>query len=169
MRIDKIYFDMDGVLADFGRGVRELLHMKFYSQDEKRPNSYYDLLFKEIQEYKSFYQDLIPIPQGMDLFNFLYNKLGKDHVEILTAIPNPKRNILNAAQNKIDWCRKYLPDVVVNIALRKEKINFVKSKSSILIDDYTKNIDSWNKMGGTGILFTPEKDMKSAILEILSL
>ena len=28
MKIEKIYFDMDEVLADFNRGVRELCHME---------------------------------------------------------------------------------------------------------------------------------------------
>jgi hypothetical protein len=36
MTVWKIYLDMDGVLADFERGIRELCHMEPQSQNGKR-------------------------------------------------------------------------------------------------------------------------------------
>ncbi len=37
MEISKIYFDMDGVLADFDRGVTELCNFPYIPQDKKTP------------------------------------------------------------------------------------------------------------------------------------
>ena len=34
MEIKKIYFDMDGVLADFDRGVREYLNLELLDQEK---------------------------------------------------------------------------------------------------------------------------------------
>ena len=37
MEVKKIYFDMDGVLADFDRGVRELRGVDCISQEQRAP------------------------------------------------------------------------------------------------------------------------------------
>ena len=37
MTAEKIYFDMDGVLADFDRGVRELCGMEAFDQGGRSP------------------------------------------------------------------------------------------------------------------------------------
>ena len=39
MKVKKIYFDMDGVLADFERGVREICCLEPIPQDAKNNDS----------------------------------------------------------------------------------------------------------------------------------
>ena len=78
-------------------------------------------------------------------------------VEILSAQPAARRNILTAEQDKRDWCKKYLPKIPVNITYRREKKNY--AKGNILIDDYQSNVDAWEEAGGIGILFTGKEDV----------
>lgn len=44
-------------------------------------------------------------------------------------------------------------DIVVNLVRRANKKDFCKGEGYVLIDDYRKNIEEWEDVGGTGILF----------------
>ena len=48
MTVEKIYFDMDGVLADFNRGVKEILGIEPMDQDSATKD-YDDRLFQAIK------------------------------------------------------------------------------------------------------------------------
>ena len=50
MTAEKIYFDMDGVLADFERGIRELCHMEAPSQNGKQDEKADDLMWEAVRE-----------------------------------------------------------------------------------------------------------------------
>ncbi len=73
--------------------------------------------------------------------------------EILTGIPKPRREIVNAASDKKAWVKRLLSeDIKVNIVFREEKPQYCTGKGYILIDDMERNIKEWNEMGGTGIV-----------------
>ncbi|MBE6129039.1 MAG: hypothetical protein E7185_07170 [Erysipelotrichaceae bacterium] len=166
MEFKKIYFDMDGVLADFDRGVRELLGFEPMSQ-ENHTREYDDKLFTAIREHGDFYAQLEVIDESLLLFNELYSQYGGEVVEILTGVPNPKREIFEATGNKIDWVRRYMPEgVVVNALARKEKVKFCLGPEYILIDDFSLNIREWKKAGGTGILYTGADDVRRKLQEL---
>ena len=59
MEIDmkKIYFDMDGVLADFDKGIRQLCHLENIDQG-KRTEEEDILLWKKVKEIPHFYNCL---------------------------------------------------------------------------------------------------------------
>lgn len=160
-----IYFDMDGVLADFSRGVQELCHME--PSNLNNPNEAHDnLMWKKIQEIGDFYYQLKPMPGTVELFQKL-NRLSPGSVQILTAVPKPKRGIITAGEDKRRWVEKYLgKDIAVNIVLKEEKKNFVKDKDCILIDDLEKNIREWEECGGTGILFQDAEQVVKRLREI---
>lgn len=153
MEIKKIYFDMDGVLADFDRGVRELCNMEPLPQSENLPAGYDDELWSKVRETGHFYDKLDLIPGVKELFDYVYNKYG-DKCEILTGVPKPRRGITTAGDDKINWVRRLLSnDVVVNIVWREDKPDYCSGKDCILIDDYELNIREWENCGGTGVLF----------------
>lgn len=150
MEIKKIYFDMDGVLADFDRGVIELCGLEPISQGISGPRE--ELMWGRIRDVGHFYDKLEIMPQAKDMFDKLYGKYG-DICEILTGIPQPKRGIVGAGKDKIKWVRRLISkDIKVNIVLRENKPQFCTGKDCILIDDYKKNIREWEAAGGTGIL-----------------
>ena len=86
------------------------------------------------------------------MFDAVYGKYG-DKCEILTGIPKPRREIVNAASDKKAWVKRLLSeDIKVNIVFREEKPQYCTGKGYILIDDMERNIKEWNEMGGTGIV-----------------
>ena len=152
MQIEKIYFDMDGVLADFDRGIIELGKIAKVDQSKATPTTD-DELWNAVRSVDNFYDKLEPVSGSVEMFRKLYSIYG-DKCEILSAVPKPHRNIPSAREDKFKWVRRVLSDqVVINLVYRAEKQDFVKGKGCILIDDYQINIDEWTSAGGTGILF----------------
>ena len=154
MKVNKIYFDMDGVLADFDRGVWELCHFESTKQCGEQNPEQDDLMWEKIRAVDHFYDRLELMPGAREMFDRIYGKYG-DRCEILTGIPKPKRGIVTAGEDKIAWMRRLLsPEIRVNIVLRAEKIRYCTGPETILIDDLDRTIREWREAGGTGILFT---------------
>ncbi len=160
MNVTKIYFDMDGVLANFEKGVRDMCGIDSYSQNEKRPSGYDEMMWQKVSGVEHFYDKLEVIPGALEMFNAVRNAYG-DRCEILTGIPKPHKGVPTAAEDKIAWTRRLLSkDIVIHTVYRAEKIEYCKGPDYILIDDMKKTIKNWNELGGTGILHvSPEETM----------
>ena len=165
MKASRIYIDMDGVLADFERGVREMCGMEPPAQDRKHPELD-DLMWEKIRDTERFYDRLELMPGAKEMFDTVYGAYG-DRCEILTGIPKAKRGILTAGEDKISWMRRLLnKDVAVNICLRAEKILKCTGPETVLIDDLKKNIDEWREAGGTGILHVSAEQTLKELREL---
>ncbi|MCQ2505573.1 MAG: hypothetical protein MJ113_00135 [Lachnospiraceae bacterium] len=162
MQIKKIYLDMDGVLADFDKGVQDLLGLPRVDQG-KRTEEENRKLHQSMREYDHFYDHLELLPHAKEMFNYIYGRFGK-RCEVLSGIPVPKKGIATAKDDKIAWMRRNLSeDIKMNIVLRSEKVNYCEGRDCILIDDFSKNIEEWEAAGGTGILFTSWEDTKEKL------
>lgn len=160
MEVQKIYFDMDGVVADFNRGVAELCHLPVIPISEVT-EAQDDEMWKAIRAVGHFYDKLEPIPGAVQMFRTIQERFG-DRCEILTGIPKKRRGIDTAGADKTAWAHRILsPDVTVNIVYAEEKKNFCKGKAYILIDDLEKNIHAWEAASGTGVLCrSPQQTME---------
>ena len=155
MKIRKIYFDMDGVLADFSLGVEELCGLPADCSDDK--------MWEAIKKVPHFYLKLKPMKNAIEMIQKVIEKYGAD-CEILTAVPKPKRGILTAGTDKIQWIREMVSDKMkVNIVIREEKKTFCTGKDCVLVDDLMGNIRDWEMNGGTGILFTTAENVLKKI------
>lgn len=153
MEIKKIYFDMDGVLADFDLGIDELTYAHRIDQKTatKEEN---DAIWDAVRPVEHFYDKLKIMPGAKEMFDAIYEEFG-DRCEILTGVPKPKRNIKFCCEDKVNWTHRLLnPDIVVNTVYRAQKKDFCTGADCILIDDLPKNIAEWEEAGGTGIYHT---------------
>lgn len=165
MKIKKIYFDMDGVLADFNRGIKELCNMEPLDQKTAKPGDD-DKMWERVKAAGHFYDKLEPMEGAVGMFSQLHDMYG-DACEILSAVPKPKRGIVTAEEDKINWAHRVLSESLkVNIVVREEKKNYCTGPDCILIDDLWENIDEWNKNGGTGIHFDNAKNVLAKIKEL---
>ena len=159
MEVNRIYFDLDDVLADFTGGVRDICGLEIRGDHPVSD----DVLFEGIRVAGDFYKRVNPIADSVELFSDLRVMYG-DAVEILTAIPKPSRGLQRIGDDKIEWIGRHIGrDVKVNIVYRREKVNFVRNRGSILIDDNPGNIEAWEAAGGTGLLFTDASSARTAL------
>ncbi len=144
----KIYFDMDGVLADFDGMLRK--HHPHVEDFSVLPDDEFWPLVKAIP---NFWEDLEILPGANEMVKAAFENENVTHVEVLSA---PSRHDLRSYAGKVKWLEKhfseYFPfDLRLNLVIAKNKKHFAEP-GSVLIDDLDKNIDAWNKNGGFGIL-----------------
>lgn len=138
----KIFLDLDGVMADFERGVREILKL-----DPKKVSN--EELFSTLaKKGKDFFLKLPKTKDADRLWKFLQ---GND-IKILTGVPTTNRE--EAAKNKVSWVRRNLSKNVKVITTSSRSKKKYAGPDNILIDDRKDNITEWKAAGGIGILHT---------------
>ena len=138
----KLMVDMDGVLADFIKGVNDFIKGGYTEGNNKQ-------MWKDIKEYSNnggrLWADLDPMPDAMELWNYV-----KPHnPEILTSAGNPA---FGADEQKQEWIANRIGNPKVNIVRKSAEKANMAAPNIILIDDLRKSIDPWVAAGGIGIL-----------------
>ena len=168
----KVYFDMDGVLADFDGRMLEKFGINPADRNDRkkvRDRAKFDdeLWAKVREEAPRYFLELEPFPDALALLRETIERLGVENVAILTAVPKPERGIVHAAADKEAWIRRHVgPDIEVRIGLRAEKAASAQSADDILIDDNEGNIKEWEAAGGAGILHTTAGATRARLVEL---
>lgn len=127
----KIFLDLDGTLAKFN--VKNALQ-RFATEEG---------FFERLGAYKNIEE---------------INEMAKEgNVYIISASPN-----VQADNDKMKWIQKYLFNIpIANIVICrvgenkaeiiKSQLNIMIDKTTVLLDDYTKNLTEWENAGGVGI------------------
>lgn len=138
-----IFFDLDGVLADFVQGYKDMFGRDAYKDDPFTINQF-------CMQEPHFFRKLKVIPEGMELLNQLR---GKYKIIFLTT---PMEGMPWCKWDKIAWIEEDIgPEF--DILFAKDKSQYVTDQRSILIDDMNYNLDPWKEAGGTSIKFEKNK------------
>jgi hypothetical protein len=124
-----IFCDLDGVLADFEKGVYKIFNKPPYEIQT-------GLMWSAIRKCKTFFENLEWMHDGKELWKHIknYNPI------ILTGVPY---GIENAALQKLDWCARELgPEYRVITCKTDDKPKYC-IVDSILIDDRDKIKSRW--------------------------
>ena len=127
----RIFLDLDGTLARFN--VKNAL--------------------ERFDNEKGFFANLLAY-KGIEIVNELAKE---DNLFIISASPNEQ-----ADNDKMIWLEKYLPNIkqenITICRIGENKAKVIESKYNIeineqcyLLDDYTKNLNEWESVGGVGI------------------
>jgi hypothetical protein len=152
----KIFCDLDGVLSDFSKGVKELLKLEHSEDKYESTPQYRKKMWNALADYQKaggkFWYELKLMPDGMELWDYIKKY---PNTEILSATGNSK---FGGASQKKKWVKKNLGNPKVNLVQKAEQKAKFAAPNHILIDDKEKAINPWIESGGIGILHTNTKN-----------
>jgi 5'(3')-deoxyribonucleotidase len=153
-----IYCDIDGVLADFGRSVEQVMHQfggnpSFVFNHNNDSRKVRDEIWTTLYEYQKkfgyiFWRNLDVMSDATELWNYI----KKYHAQILSATGQPR---YKADIQKRGWVTEHFgSNIHINfVQTAAEKAKF-SGPDKILIDDQMKAINPWKAAGGVGIHHT---------------
>lgn len=155
MKVDyKIYVDLDGVLADLDKHLKQTIGKTFMDLrgTDHTGNGFEMFVADERAKGHSVFDQLDMMPDA----ELLWNYVVKYNPSILTATGQPH---VPAKAEKIRWVHENLEgfDQIYTVQGGKDKYTFAEP-NAILIDDSVKNINDWIRAGGKGILHTSAAD-----------
>lgn len=141
-----IFFDMDGVLADFNGGAKGLIKdagLTLPAEDDWHylSSPFYKAQVRYIATSQSFWRSLEPIKPAIEAFN-----LARKHSMILSSPGFPV-----SATPKLDWCQKHLGIGEKKVILTSAK-HYLAAPGRFLIDDKSGNCQAFAEAGGSAIL-----------------
>jgi len=146
-KFEKIYLDMDGVIADFAKRYKELHKISPEEADKKKQfGKFFDEFIKSGQ-----FATLDLMPDAKQLLSFL-NTTGVP-VEILSSTARQDSHVAISRQKTI-WLDRHGINYTANFVPGKSLKYKFATPESIIIDDTKSVIDDWRKAGGIGIHHT---------------
>ena len=149
----RVYLDLDGVLADFNRGVAEVFDLPYpesgllgygwmyymHLWERMSVEEYLDRLAKE----KDFWANLLPFPWYRDIPNWL------DWKQLDWAFLSSTTNHWKSYSGKVQWVQtNYGKDYLPKLILLLENKSRIARPGDILVDDSEKNCQEWVRAGG---------------------
>lgn len=150
----QLFLDLDGVFADFNKGVKSIT-----GKDPDNIPSW--RLWSSINKKDDFWISLEPFDHASSFIESLkiYNPI------ILTGLPASKKE--EVSDQKTRWVEKHLGDYLVITCASKDKHLFMKNHGDVLLDDNLKNCINWEENYGKAILFDyPKRTIHEILSEI---
>ena len=135
---------MDGTLCDYQGTLKEKLEF-LLGEEASIHDPKYKNLVDLIKSTDGFWRNLPIIESGMHVVNLL--TIHGFQVNILTK--GPYRTV-SAWTEKVEWCRKHLPDIPVTITEDKSL-----TYGKILFDDWPPYCRGWIKYRPRGLVLMP--------------
>lgn len=170
-----VYFDMDGVLADFTSSALELIktkefinwHRTNFGQNDKHMRNRIGTYLATLSDDQigNFFVNLKPLSLGINLAQ--WTKQNNIKIGIITVSIGKTVSAKNTCQNaKKAWLQKYVGPIDYFIDTR-QKYKYSKNgpmSRSVLIDDRRAYLNDWDNSGGIGILWpSPENNLNGGI------
>lgn len=148
--IKTVYFDMDGVLADWEHGFGKLFNDITVKEYDSLPDEIKLERKLKIARHPNFYLNLPRIENGFKWVESFRNEF--ENIEILTSCG--KYETESVVAQKREWLKNHgLGDLKFNYTVSSiEKGEFAKP-DSLLIDDREKSVNAFTASGGKAILF----------------
>jgi 5'(3')-deoxyribonucleotidase len=142
----RVYLDLDGVLADFF-GEWAKLDGKDHYKDIDNPEAKLQL----VREHPTFWTNLPLLPHARELVRHVIKEFGSYYICSTPLTGDPR-----SEPGKLAWVGMHFSDMPPkHIELTHNKAEFATlgGNPCILVDDYGRNVNSWQSSGGIGIKY----------------
>ena len=142
----RVYLDMDGVLADFF-GEWAKLDGKDHYKDIDNPEAKLQL----VRDHPTFWTNLPLLPHARELVRRVIKEFGSYYICSTPLTGDPR-----SEPGKLAWVGMHFSDMPPkHIELTHNKAEFATlgGNPCILVDDYGRNVNSWQSSGGIGIKY----------------
>lgn len=158
-KVKRIFVDMDGVLADFLKGVESPEYIGHPLTNDAKGHTEYDDRKEELTN-KRLFANLPPMSDMYDLLAYIRH--CETPWEILTAAGAVNRELV--VYDKNEWIKRYVdPTIPVTCTFTGTQKAAYAFEGNVLIDDREKNINAWEDAGGIGILHTSARETINAL------
>ncbi len=149
-----LFLDLDGVLADFDAGAKQVLGMSSRAFEAKHGRREF---WRRLARAKDFYGTLPLMPDAMVLFDAV------KHLQptILTGLPLGNW----AAPQKVTWAAEHFPGTKIITTMARDKFRHMTGLD-VLVDDRIDHRDKWENAGGTFIHHVNARDSLRQLAEI---
>ena len=166
----ELFVDLDGVLADFSRGMTKILRV-VHGGDEthiegeyEKNHEYRRRMWRTVEIYQRQGGELWYGLELMEDAMVLWEYIRRYEPQILSATGGAQ---FNAAPQKHRWVAEKLGEhVVVNLTEKAALKSRHAAPHRILIDDKTKALNPWEEQGGIGILHTSAERTIQALKDL---
>lgn len=139
-----IYLDMDGPMADFDKGFLDTFGVPC-GDFEKNKKKMWQLVY----DTPHFFANL---PLSVGVMPLVDACLKHGRTRILTSIP--WSNPFLVRDQKMLWRDKHFPNLELIVSMGGDKKPlYMQQKGDVLIDDWRKNTEAWEKHGGVAIKY----------------
>lgn len=148
-----IFFDIDGVLADFVGGAfrhhGKSVPMKDVRWDFPQQIGFAGTWVSEFWDGlgHDFWANLDPLADGFELLKKVEDNFGRANVGLLSSPCDTP----GCAEGKRQWVKKHLPDYQKRLFLGSDKALFAAG-NKILVDDHEVNVDVFARNDGRAVL-----------------
>ena len=158
-KVKRIFVDMDGVLADFLKGVESPEYIGHPLTNDAKGHTEYDDRKEELTNKRLFAN----LPPMVDMYDLIaYIRHCETPWEILTAAGAGNRELV--VYDKNEWIKRYVdPTIPVTCTFTGTQKAAYAFEGNVLIDDREKNIKAWEDAGGIGILHTSARETINAL------
>ncbi len=152
--IKTIMLDVDGVLANFRKGIHEAFNKPYdYPTLSKKWifwDDWPDVTFEMVNVVCTFefWQHLEWMHDGYNILRMITKKLDTKNIYLLTT-PMPN---LQSSTGKMLWVRDNLPVYLKRTIITQAPKHLLARPDTLLIDDKDENIDGFVEAGGRGLL-----------------
>lgn len=163
--VKTVYFDMDGVLADWVDGFKKLFPQVPYSEYNALTRQEQKVYRKELDGNGHFYRDLHPFMPVVHALIELKN--AGYQVEILSSVGTLFPDLV--IQQKKAWLNEHVQvDVIANFVNKSEHKARYATEHTLLLDDRSKSVDPFLLAGGKAVIFHGDSVSKAEeVIEVV--
>ncbi|KAK3259837.1 hypothetical protein CYMTET_31191 [Cymbomonas tetramitiformis] len=165
----RVYCDLDGVLADFDGGYRQLPGAAPEGSGGRRRGAALKGVWKLVASKSDFFLRLPWTADGGTLWGFLRRHFAAPpgKLSILTGLPAGSLG-KTARRQKLRWCRRELGDGVQVITCRSSDKHAHAGAGAVLVDDNEELRAAWEAAGGVFIHHASAATSVAALRRLLA-